>query len=144
MTSFSRTQRLIEVAQRFAASPMVSYTGMDWFDAREDDLPRLPLIEMHRRLAASGAQVRLVPGSIDATIADAANCLVDTDLVVIAEHVDDARLAAAWYFLPRMLHAASLVYREQRTRNGKLRLNLVPLLEIEHRATALPRRRQAA
>ena len=43
-----------------------------------------------------------------------------------------------------MLHSGSLVYREERCQDGKLRLKLVPLAEVEHLATAHPRRRRAA
>ena len=39
--SLERTTAMIAVAQRFAGTEQVTYTGLDWFDARE------------RRLAAS-------------------------------------------------------------------------------------------
>jgi hypothetical protein len=42
-------------------------------------------------------------------LADAANNLTGTDLLLVANTITDDDLAPAWFYLPRMLHAGSLV-----------------------------------
>ena len=55
------------VAHRSCAALMlrtgkVSFTGIDWFEVRSQDLPTLSLKEAYRVLRATEANVRLVPG----------------------------------------------------------------------------------
>jgi hypothetical protein len=104
---------LVEVAQRFAGDQKVSYSGLDWFDARPPAMPRLTLKDAHCALHATGAIVRLVPGAPAASLAAVANALQNTDLILISSTVPANELQSAWFYVPRMLHSQSVVLRER-------------------------------
>lgn len=109
-----RCERMIRVAQKYGESTSVRYTGIDRFETRDDDQPKLKLIEMHRRLNGLGSKAQLVPGTFRDSLQRIANSHSRTDLVVIQyDHAnnafEDAELTSAWKFLPRMLHASSQV-----------------------------------
>jgi hypothetical protein len=108
-----RTTAMIAVAQRFAKGESVSYTGLDWFDSRPDDLPRLTLKQAHRELQATGASVRLVPGEPARSVASIANAHRQTGLLLLSSPVTEASLAPAWFYFPRMVDATSIVLRER-------------------------------
>jgi hypothetical protein len=117
MTSLPRSRRLIEAAQRFAPGGNVSFTGIDMFESAADmpaagDPMSRSLIGVYRALRQTGASVRLLPGTLGRVLADAANTLTGTDLLLIGQTIADDDLAPAWFFLPRMLHSGSLVLRE--------------------------------
>jgi hypothetical protein len=104
---------LVEVAQRFAGDQKVIYSGLDWFDARPSQMPRLTLKEAHRALHATGASVRLVPGAPAASLAAVANGHQNTDLILVSSAVSADELQSAWFYVPRMLHNQSVVLRER-------------------------------
>jgi hypothetical protein len=104
---------LIEVAQRFAGDQKVTYSGLDWFDARSPKTPRLTLKDAHRALHATGATVRLVPGAPAASLAAVANSHQNTDLILISAALTADELQSAWFYVPRMLHNQSVVLRER-------------------------------
>jgi hypothetical protein len=104
---------LIEVAQRFAGDQKVTFSGLDWFDARPSEMPRLTLKDAHRLLHATGASVRLIPGTPAASLASVANAHQNTDLILISSDVAADDLLAAWFYVPRMLHPQSVVLRER-------------------------------
>jgi hypothetical protein len=108
-----RAARLVEVAQRYATEQKVSYTGLDWFDARAAELAPLSIKQAHCTLQATGAQVRLVPGAPGHSLAAVANAHQNTGLILISAAVSDADLKSAWFYLPRMLRNESVVLREQ-------------------------------
>lgn len=110
MGTLARAVSLVRVAQRYSPGVTVSYAGVDPFDERHASRPRLRLIDAHRALMAEGASTRLMPSGA-AGLAALANALPQTDLVVISPEVSDAELAPNWFYLPRMLHAKSLVLR---------------------------------
>ncbi len=109
-----RTQRLLAVAQRFAPEARLQYTGIDLFEARPADAPGMSLKDAHRTLTRTGVHLRLAPGDPFSALARCANALVNTDLLVISADQDPAALERAWYYVPRMLHATSLVFLEER------------------------------
>lgn len=113
MGTAQRAANLIQVAQRVCPHQAVSYTGLDWFEEREAGDAPLPLIHAHRQLQTTAARVRLVPGFPPATLPQVANSLQRSDLVVISAQIDDASLERAWFYVPRMCHASTLVLREQ-------------------------------
>jgi len=109
-----RCERMIRVAQKYSGSTTVRYTGIDLFEARESSDAQLKLIEMHRQLNGLGAKAQLVPGDFGSAIQRIANSHLKTDLVVVQCDQDgdvfaQEDFANAWRFLPRMLHAASMV-----------------------------------
>jgi hypothetical protein len=107
------------VAQRYAPEGKVSFTGIDWFEARPQEIPPLSLKEAYRVLRATGANVRLAPGAPGKSLAAAANAHQNTDLIVISALVPDVELQAAWFYVPRMLHARSILVREHRAASGE-------------------------
>ena len=103
--SLERTAAMIAVAQRYAGTEQVAYTGLDWFDARNEDLPKLTLKQAHRELQSTGATVRLVPGDPARSVAAIANAHQHTGLLLLSSPVPDSMLAPAWFYFPRMIDA---------------------------------------
>ena len=137
-----RAVRLLQVAERYAAGRPLEYTGIDLFEARQEG-QTLPLKDAYRQLKATSARLRLVPGEPYAALASAANLLTGTDLLLISADQDAASLAAAWFYVPRMLHAGSLVLREIRQPEGELCWQTVSRAEVDELAAVQQRSRQA-
>lgn len=106
----ARASNMIQVAQRFAESKTVRYTGIDLFDGRTDDRPKLNLIDVHKHLNQLKAKTQLVPGEPHQAICRIANSHVRTDLVVISAGYDEVSMKRSWFYMPRMIHANSLVF----------------------------------
>ncbi len=143
IASLSRTQRMLRVAADLQGAAAVRYTGIDSYDDRPAGDPPLPLKDVYQRLRATGAQIRLVPGSPLAALARTANLLPRTDLLVLSARIDTAALQGAWFYVPRMLHSDSLVVREETTAMGRSTFRTIPYDEIEQWA-GTGRRRLAA
>jgi len=114
LTEGVRCKRLIQVAQKYSDAPNVRYTGVDAFDDRDPSETPIKLIEMHRELNGLGAKAQLVPGSFESSLERIANSHLRTDLMIVQrtnveDAFADAEFARAWRFIPRMLHAGSLV-----------------------------------
>ena len=107
-----RASRMIAVAGRFHPDEKMRYTGIDLFEARTESGTGLPLKEAHKRLKATGASIRVIPGDPLSALARSANGLQSTDLLVIAADQDAHSLKSAWFYVPRMLHDNSLVLIE--------------------------------
>lgn len=142
LASTERACRLIEVAARYGGG-RVSYTGIDLFELRSGDSSGVSLKLAHRRLSASGARVRLVPGDPYSALSAVANSLSGTDLVIVSADQDREALAKAWFYLPRVLAPSAAVYLEQPAADGSLGLRLLPADELA-RLAAPPHRRRAA
>jgi len=135
--TIDRAVNLISVAQRNNAATTVSYTGFDWFEERETGTAPLPLIHAHRQLHLTSARVRLVPGFPAATLPQVANSLQRSDLILISSQLNDAALERAWFYLPRMCHANSLVLREFRDAEGTdSRFEAISVADLQIRASA--------
>lgn len=134
ISDLHRSVSLVEIAQRFANGRTVLFTGIDLFEARCTDLPRLSLKEAYRALHATGAKVRLAPGATGNSLAAAANAHQNTDLILISYHVSDSDLASAWFYMPRMLHERSEVIRESRSPAGEPVFTRISSSEIAERA----------
>ena len=72
--------------------------------------------EAHRRLTKQ-AQVQLVPGPVDATLARVCNHIGVFDMVIVASGLDDRSLERAWFFVRRLVRPTSAVFRQ--TAEGK-------------------------
>lgn len=105
-----RTERLFEVAAWRPDCLPLKYCGIDLFDSRPANQPRLTLKRAHHDLRATGAKIRLVPGDPADALHRCANALTGTDLLIVSAHQDAASLARAWRYIPRMLHPQSLVF----------------------------------
>jgi hypothetical protein len=134
---------VIEVAQRYAADKKVSFTGIDWFEVRAKQLPVLLLKDAYKVLRATEANVRLVPGAPGRSLAAAANAHQNTDLILISAIVPDSELQAAWFYVPRMLHAGSVVLREKCDASGEPTFDRVPAQQIAIWAASSNTRRAA-
>lgn len=109
--SLARSLNLISVCQRYTPDTPISYTGLDWFEERPAGHETLSLIDAHRQLKAAGAETRLMPGGPAKALPAVANSLLGTDLLLLSPEATDDALAAAWFFLPRILHDGSLILR---------------------------------
>jgi hypothetical protein len=127
----NRCESMIRVAKKYGVSPNVRYTGVDQFDARNGDQPKLALIEMHRKLKSSNTKTQLVPGDLRSAIAQIANSHVRTDLIVISAGFDEAELAASWFYFPRMLHSGSLILIQRETGAEFQRMNRLEVEKLE-------------
>ena len=108
-----RAGRMIAVAQRYLPNEGIRYTGIDLFEARTESGTGLPLKEAHKRLKATGANIRVIPGDPLSALARSANALQSTDLLIVAADQDAQSLSNAWFYVPRMLHDKSLVLVEE-------------------------------
>lgn len=134
-----RALRLLELCPAADAA----YTGVDLFEARgAADGPGLSLKEAHKKLTATGVKVRLVPGDPNSALARSANGLADQDLILIAADQDRTSLTRAWFYVPRMLHEATLVFEEVVV-DGDPAWRVVSPDEIARRAAAAKGKRAA-
>jgi hypothetical protein len=141
--SVERTAAMIAVAQRYAGSEQVAYTGLDWFDSRSDDLPQLTLKQAHRELQATGATVRLVPGDPARSVGAIANAHQQTALLVLASPVPESALASAWFYFPRMIESTSVVLRERIDVSGRATFELLNHALLRKQAATLGERKAA-
>jgi hypothetical protein len=137
-----RTHRLIDAVGLYSGDRPLRYTGIDLFEARPSHAPGLTLKQAHQQFRPLVHKLQLVPGDPYSALNRTANSLQGTDLVVVAADVDAESLQRSWFFLPRMLHAKSLVLVEQQVSGGtKGEFQSLPLAELERRAQrAAPQR----
>ena len=88
-----------------------------------------------------GIAAQLVPGDPFSALSRAANSLRDIDLATISADQDPAALERAWFYLPRVLHATSLVFQEQANPDGSLTVLALDRGQVESRARKPQRRR---
>ena len=106
---------MITLACQFHAADQVHFTAFDRFEDRPADRgPGMSLRDAHRTLKASGARIQLVPGGPCEGLARAANAMGKLDLLLLAPGPDAQDLAAAWFYVPRLLHGQSLVFSRPR------------------------------
>jgi hypothetical protein len=140
-----RTSRMIETMRRVSGNGL-HYTGIDLFElSPASDGPKLSLKEAHCKLKPTGARIRLVPGDPYTALARTANDIGPCDLIIVAAGHDAESLNRAWFYVPRLLHSATLVLVEQpddRTNQPTFQQLLHD--DIRRRANAgLPRRTAA-
>lgn len=140
--SIERTLRLIRMARRSSPGQEIHYAGVDLFDARPVDQPRLTLKQTHRSLAGHGATIRLIPGDVSSALARYANQLRDTQLLLVSAQHDPQQLAHAWRYVPRMLANDAVIL--QAVGDTEDRLERVTHQVIDARAAAAERERRAA
>ena len=105
----SRAERLIPFAGNFVPNGELRYTAVDLFEGRQDPDTGVSLKEAHSRFKQFDAKIKVIPGDPFSALARTANSLSGTDLVLIAEDVDQEAMQRAWMYLPRTLHEASRV-----------------------------------
>ena len=130
-----RALGMIEAAAEHLPVAEVRYTGVDLFEARHATEGHVvTLKQAHRLLQATGARVQLAPGDPQTALARVANRLGRTDLVVISHDVEPSSLAAAWFYLPRMMHDKSLVFIEENSSSGGIVVRQICRDDIERLA----------
>jgi hypothetical protein len=140
-----RTPRILEIAHWRLANEPLRYTGIDLFEARPAEQPRLTIKQANAALRRGDVQVQLVPGDPATALRRVANSLVGTDLVIIAANQDRDSLAAAWTWLPRMLTSDSLVFLEEpAAKAGETQWRRLTLADVQSLAAPARRVRRAA
>jgi hypothetical protein len=129
-------RRLVEFGvSRTSGSPL-RYTGIDLFDSRPAEQPRLTLKQAFAALRTPNVRVQFVPGDPYTALHRVANSLAPTDLLLVGANQDAGSLARAWLWLPRMLTAESLVLLQETTaERGECFWRALPLVEV-HRLAA--------
>lgn len=141
----TRTPRLLEAAAAGTPLAELRYTGIDQFDARPKEQPRLLLKQAHAALRPRLAKAQLVPGDAASALSRVANALANTDLLLVSLLPDRNSLAAAWSWVPRMLSDSSLVFLEERdAKTAKLSWRPLAMTEIHRLATVASKSRRAA
>jgi hypothetical protein len=132
-----RARRLLEMAVKPEhASEPLRYTGIDLFEARDKKSPGLTLKEAYAQLKTEHVKLQLLPGDPLAALSRSANSLSGTDVLIISLDQIGESLDQAWRFVPRMLHANSLVYLEREGKKaGETKFDVISLAEISRLAT---------
>ncbi|MBI2479581.1 MAG: hypothetical protein HYV60_13400 [Planctomycetia bacterium] len=138
-----RSTRMIAVAQRYSPEESIRYVGIEQFEARTRFGTGMPLKVAHKRLKATGANVRVIPGDPLSALARTANGLQGTDLLIIAADQDTQSLTNAWFYVPRMLHDKSLVLIED-TSGRQPRFRTLTCTDVETLAKGSASTRRAA
>ena len=133
-----RTKRLFEMAVKpqHATEPL-RYTGIDLFEARPANAPGLKLKQAYQQLQTEHVKLQLVPGDPYSALARAANSLPETDLLIISHDQPADSLAQAWRYVPRMIHAGTLIYLERPDKKpGETKFDLLKPVDVQRLATA--------
>lgn len=139
-----RTRRMLELVRRLHGCDGLCYTGIDLFESSPANA-RLSLKSAHCLLQAIGGRIRLVPGDPFSALSRAANSIGACDLIVISADQRGESLDRAWFYVPRLLHAATGVYLgEPGEDGGTSRFAPLGHDEILGRAQAATPRRTAA
>jgi hypothetical protein len=134
-----RSERMVQVAIRHAGPRVVSYVGIDLFEAHPDpgDEP-LTLKAAHQQLSALGARVKLVPGDAFSALTRTANSLKDVEMVVIGWDNRPEVLAKCWHLMPRFLSERAIVlWQGDESQNFKFTcLNLADIKRLAAESAA--------
>jgi predicted O-methyltransferase YrrM len=139
-----RALRMIEAAAEHLSPSEIRYTGIDLFESRDSANPGWGLKEAYQRLKATGVRVQLAPGDPCTALASVANTLAKIDLMVVSASVDQAALAQAWFYVPRILHPQSQVFLEEIRFGGKSAFRLISVEEVAWLAAKSRPMRRAA
>lgn len=143
--SAERARRMLELARQAAgAQATVEFAGSDRFEDRAAGAAGgLSLKEAYRKLSPL-AKVRLLPGDPYSALQRSANALGAFDLLVVSWEPDAATLSRAWLYVPRLMHANSRVFVEERDSPGaEIRVRELPRAEVDRLATTTRIRRAA-
>lgn len=138
-----RAENMIRVATRFAGSSRVRYTGVDLFEGRPDSEPSVRFKDAHQRLKKYDVRLQLAPGEVFPALTRIANSHMRTDLIVVSAGYDSASLVETWFYIPRMLHAASLFFIQD-PGDISSKFERLSRVEIERKSTEMPAASQQA
>ena len=138
-----RTRKLWDALAVRGENLPLKYTGIDPFESRSKSQPALPIKQAYSELRRSGVQVKLVPGDAATALHRTANSLTGTDLLIISATIGESELARGWTWMPRMLHAGTIIFQEVRGAGGKSDWQRLSIVEIQQRAKAGKTRKAA-
>ena len=131
----SRATKMIRMAQKYSTTN-VRYTGIDTFESSPSH--QITLKDCHQKLSVLEAKLQLVPGDLVGSMMRIANSHVRTDMLVISSSYHTDELEQTWYYVPRMLHAASVVFLQDANDNDGY-FEQLGRLEIERLVKKLPK-----
>lgn len=141
----SRTKRLLELAAEATPLDQLKFAGIDLFEMRTQPNTGVGLKMAHKELKPFCGKLQLLPGDAYGALARSANGLANTDLMVISADQDAVSLAKAWFYVPRMLHDASVVLLEEpASKSGESEFRQLTRLEIEQFAAAASKQMRRA
>ena len=136
-----RAQNLIELSARATGNAAeISYTGIDFYDARPPEQQPLSLKSAYQILNATGVRLKLVPGDPGQSLIRTANTLLGTDMLLISSELEQSSLV--WYYIPRLLHNDSVVM-QQAGGHSDTTYRAVTVEQIECFANTCDRRKAA-
>ena len=140
-----RAERLLAVAARTESEAELRYTGIDLFEDRPAGTEHIALKQAYQQLRQKHVKIQLVPGDPFSALARISNYVSGIDLVVVAGDQDAESMTRAWIFVPRMIHAETLVFAQAADARGKL-ADFVQLTrqQLEELAGLRGRRRRMA
>jgi hypothetical protein len=130
----ARTRKLWDALAFRRDNLPLRYTGIDLFESRPQGQPVLSLKQAYSELRRDRIEVKLVPGDPASALHRTANTLTGTDLLIIAATLDANDLARAWTWMPRMLHAGTIVFQEVRDAAGATTWQRLSIVDIQQRA----------
>lgn len=140
-----RTRRLWDLLAQRGGNLPLRYTGIDPFESRSKEQgPALSLKQAFAELRRDGVQVKLVPGDPQSALHRTANSLTGTDLLLISRSVNADDLAPAWRWMPRMLHAGTIIFQEMSDGKGSPAWQRLSIVELQQRAALAKSGRRAA
>lgn len=143
--SEERSLALLRMAQYRSPGEEIRYVGIDLFDARPADQPKLTLKQMHQAMNRSGATIRLIPGDAQSGLARCANQLQGTEMLIVSAGQDPDVLAKAWMYVPRLLGPnGSILVAEGPLVDAVASFRLLAASELENRSRESQRARRAA
>ncbi|MEN6449374.1 MAG: hypothetical protein ABFC96_02690 [Thermoguttaceae bacterium] len=144
-----RALDMIDLAKLASPAQDILYVALDPFEggveasSPAESRPGLTLKAAHQLFRSTGVRVQLLPGNPADSLMRMANSLGKIDLLIVPAELVSTSYARLWFFVPRMLHAESLVFAEQATEGGAATARLLPHSEIESLAAASAVRRAA-
>jgi len=134
-----RTSRMVEVLSWEAGNLPLDYTGIDLFEQRPKTSPGLTLKAAFSQLKFEGVKVRLTPGDPVSAISRIANQTKGVDLLFISADQDRESLERAWFYVPRMIHAETLILAEEPAPKIGHTFRTITSLEVQRLAAAAGR-----
>ncbi len=137
-------KNLLWTASQTGDDRPLRFIGIDLFEMRSADQPPLGLKDAHQSLQTTGAWVKLVPGDPHAALSRNANSLGDTDLILVSSSADRDAMSRAWFYVPRMLHDKSVVFRQTAEGQKELHERVSPVEIDRLSVSGYDARRRAA
>lgn len=107
--SSTLVQELADLMHEWHPTERLRLALLDPFDARPASAPKLTVRDTNARFADFPVRLTLHPGDPTFTLPRVANQLGMADVIVLSPSIDPEAFAPSWYFLPRLMHPASVL-----------------------------------